>query len=281
MAEFLDTFLSFLSPATILGAAVFSYDKRQVVHPINVHTFMIVITWLAELGALWMAFLMSSLLYEHTQKNDDDSSLNMNKWFYFSRATFVSLIVVINLVGGISMNSGKWIQQVLCGGTFYAENDTKSYKGAALKYVYAVLETAFQLLPLVGTLMINDRISKYSGVCTDDGKLDWDVALENKDYNLGQYYGWMLTFYGIAMGIRLIRSLVFGLIYGAEKNNIISHPSFTDAKSMLQVRQRLQKIDENMKLEKDILSNARYEVTYNLEKRQSGVDGPFRKDLTL
>ena len=50
---------------------------------------------------------------------------------------------------------------------------------------------------------------------------------------------------------------------------------------MLQVRQRLQKIDENMKLEKDILSNARYEVTYNLEKRQSGVDGPFRKDLTL
>lgn len=281
MAEFLDTLLSFLSPATILGAAVFTYKKDEVIHPINVHTLMVVITWLAELGALWMAFLMSSLLYEHTVKGDDDSSINMNKWFYFTRAIFVTIIVVLNLVGGVSMSSAKWIQQVFCAGPYYAENDTKSYKGAALKYVYAMLEVGVHLLPLIGTLMINDRISKYAGVCTSEGKLDWDVALQNKDYNLGQYYGWMLTFYGIAMGIRLFRSIVFGLIYGTEKNNIISHPSFAEAKSMLQVRQKLQKINENMRLEKDICSNARYEVTYNLERKQTGTDGPFRQDLNL
>ena len=279
--EFVDTFLTLASPATVIGAAVFTYDKKKIVHPVNVHSVLVIITWLAELAALWMSFLMASNLYEHTLMADDDSSIAMNKWFYMLRAIFVTLVVVLNLVGGISMGSAKFIQNTFCIGTYHTEDDKKGYKGDGLKYLYFALELIFNLLPLVGTLMINDRISKYDGVCTAEGKLDWDIALENKDYNLGQYYGWMLTFYGIAMGIRILRSLLFGMIYGAEHNNIVSHPSFTDAKSMNEVENKLRRINENMKMENDILKNARYEVTYNFtaEKKQVASSTIYRHDL--
>ena len=91
----------------------------------------------------------------------------------------------------------------------------------------------------------------------------------------------MLTFYGIAMGIRILRSLLFGMIYGAEHNNIVSHPSFTDAKSMNEVENKLRRINENMKMENEILKNARYEVTYNLtaEKKQVASSAIYRHDL--
>ena len=65
--EFVDTFLTLASPATVIGAAVFTYDKKKIVHHVNVHSVLVVITWLAELTALWMSYVMASLLYEHTR----------------------------------------------------------------------------------------------------------------------------------------------------------------------------------------------------------------------
>ena len=142
---------------------------------------LVIITWLAELAALWMSFVMASNLYEHTLMADDDSSIAMNKWFYMVEQ-FCDL--------SSCFKSYRWnkhgfrqihTKHFFCIGTYHTEDDKKGYKGDGLKYLYFALELIFNLLPLVGTLMINDRISKYDGVCTAEGKLDWDIALENKD----------------------------------------------------------------------------------------------------
>jgi len=266
MSEILDTFLSLLSPTTVLGAVIFSADGKRAIQPINVHTAMIFITWCVELTALWFSYIMFANLYDKSQKEDDDQLLMVNQWVYFARAVFVSVVVLINIVAGISMETSKAIQQALCGGTYH-DNDKKSYKGEGLKFLYAILELVMYSAPLVMSMLMVDRLSKYQGVCKGD-ELDWDIALENKEYNLGQYYGWGITFYLISIAVRLFRTLVFGLIYGTDKNNVVSHPSFAGAKSMLEVNTKLRNIDENMKLEKSILKNARYEVTYDLTQNK-------------
>lgn len=265
-SEILDTFLSLLSPTTVIGAVIFSADGKKAIQPINVHTVMVLITWVTELAALFMSYLMFSNLYDKSQKKDDDYILHANAWMYFARFIFVGVVVFINLLGGVSMETSKFIQNTFCGGTYYS-NQSKSYKGNMLKYIYAAIEILMYLLPLSLSFFMVDRLEKYKGVC-DGEELDWDIALKNKEYNLGQYYGWGITFYLISIAVRLFRTLVFGLIYGTEKNNVISHPSFTSATSMLQVNTYLRDIDNNMKMEKSILKNARYEVTYDLTQNK-------------
>lgn len=272
MSQILDTFLSLASPATILGAVIFSDGGKKAIQPINVHSVMVVVTWVVELAALWFSYLMFANLYDKSQKKEDDDILNLNQWMYFIRAFFVSVVVVINLVAGISMGTSRAIQLAFCGGAYHdEETEKKSYKGGMLKYVYAILELVVYALPIVFSMLIVDRLGNYKGVCKGE-ELDWNIALENKEYNLGQYYGWGITFYLISIGVRLLRTILFGLLYGSEKNNIISHPSFEDAKNMLQVNSKLLAIEQNMKLEKSILKDARYEVTYDLSKNQRRAD---------
>ena len=78
---------------------------------------------------------MASNLYEHTLMADDDSSIAMNKWFYMVRAIFVTLVVVLNFIGGISMGSAKFIQNTFAL-AHTTEDDKKGYKGDGLKYLY-------------------------------------------------------------------------------------------------------------------------------------------------
>ena len=90
---------------------------------------------------------MFSNLYDKSQKKDDDDTLNVNAWMYFTRFIFVGVVVFLNLLSGISMETSKFVQNALCGGTYYDE-DKKSYKGKSLKFVYAAIEFASYSLPL-------------------------------------------------------------------------------------------------------------------------------------
>ena len=121
MRQIIDTFLSLASPATILGAVIFSDGGKKAIQPINVHSAMAVVTWVVELAALWFSYLMFANLHAKSQKKEDDDILNLNQWMYFIRAIFVSVVVVINLVAGISMGTSKAIQVALCGGAYHDE----------------------------------------------------------------------------------------------------------------------------------------------------------------
>lgn len=283
MENFIDSFLSLTSPATIVGATIYIVDKKKIdkaVNPIsNVSSWMIVITWLAELGCLWTSFYLSTLLYEVSQKQKDDDVFSVNSIFILIRAIFVSLVVVLNLASGLSLGLAKQIQNILCCGTYHDDQKlTKSYKGGLMKYVYFLLEVAtLSLLPIIGISGLNDRLSMYAGVC--DGKvLDMQTLDASKELSMGTYYGWTMAFFGISLGIRLLRSLVFPLLHGSEKNNLVSYPSFEKAKSLMHLNNHLQSIEENHAIEQDIRKRTRVEVTYDLT---SNTSGPQRLDLTL
>lgn len=280
MAEFLDTFLSLLSPSGVLGAVIYKPDASKVQHPFNIHSVLVVVTWVVELALLWFAYWFSSLLYEKTLQTSDDSMVLMNMIFFLIRASFVTIIVVLNLFSSISMGTAAIVQNVFCGGKYFNENDTSGYSGGALKWMYFVLELILNMLPLLGIVLVNSRLAEYDLECTD-GSLEWGT-LKTTDQTFGQFYAWTIMFYGMSLFVRTLRNLVFGLAYGSKNNNYISYPTF-NVTSMLKVREKMMTIEQNMKMEKDIKQNARYEVTYNLDSQQvnTGVEGPYRKDLTL
>lgn len=283
MENFINSFLSLTSPATIVGATVYVVDKNQnkVVNPIsNVSSWMIIITWLAELGSLWTSYYLSTLLYEVSQKQEDDDVFSLNSVFILIRAIFVSLVVVLNLASGLSLGLAKSIQSVLCCGTYHDnEERLKSYKGGVMKYIYFLLEVAtVALLPILGISGLNERLSMYAGVC--DGKvLDMETLDASKELSMGTYYGWTMVFFGISLGIRLLRSLVFPLLHGSEKNNLVSYPTFAKAKTLSQLNNHLQSIEDNYQMEQDIRKRTRVEVTYNLTS--GNKSGPQRLDLHL
>ena len=283
MENFIDSFLSLTSPATIVGATVYVVDKNKskIVNPIsNVSSWMIIITWLAELGCLWTSYYLSTLLYEVSQKQEDDGVFSLNSVFILIRAIFVSLVVVLNLASGLSLQLAKSIQSVLCCGTYHDnEGLSKSYKGGVMKYIYFLLEVAtVALLPILGISGLNERLSMYAGVC--DGKvLHMETLDASKELSMGTYYGWTMVFFGISLGIRLLRSLVFPLLHGSEKNNLVSYPSFEKAKTLSQLNNHLQSIEDNHQMEQDIRKRTRVEVTYNLTS--GNTSGPQRLDLHL
>jgi hypothetical protein len=282
MENFIDTFLSLGGPSTIIGASIYIADKEKISkasNPCSVpSTWIIILTWLAELACLWLSFLMASLLYEVSAKDAADDVFSTNKWLIFCRAVFVSLVVVVNLGSGLSLGFAKMAQNALCCGTFHNEIEKgKGFKGGPMKYLYFVLEVIMVVaLPLVGLFGIHERISKYDSVCDGD-VLKLDMLDGSKELSMGTYYGWTILFFGISLAIRLARSLVFSLLHGVEKNNMVSNPSFSEAKSFFAVNKILQEIEENVEMERDIRKNSRYEVTYDLSKSSS--KGIGRADL--
>lgn len=284
MENFIDSFLSLASPATIVGATIYITDKNKLsraVNPVgNVSSWATILTWLAELGCLWTSYYMSTLLYEVSQKQEDDDVFSLNSVFLLIRAIFVSLVVLLNLSSGLSLSLAKSIQSMLCCGTFHDDKEKKkSYKGGMMKYLYFILEVVtVAVLPIIGFSGMNKRLSMYSGVC--DGKvLDMQTLDASKELSMGTYYGWTIVFFGISLGIRLLRSLVVPFLHGNEKNNLVSYPSFTEAKSFVHLNNHLQAIEENHAMEQDIRKRSRVEVTYNLTNNIS--NGPERLDLHL
>ena len=280
MAEFLNTFLSLLSPSGTLGAIIYKPNSSKVQHPFNIHSVLVVLTWVVELVLLWFAYWFSSLLYEKTLQTSDDSMVQLNMIFFLLRASFVTIIVMINLFSSISMDTASIVQTVFCGGKYFNENATSGYSGGALKWIYFVLELVLNMLPLLGIVLINSRLGEYDLKCSD-GSLEWGT-LKTTDQTFGQFYAWTIMFYGMSLFVRTVRNLAFGLAYGATNNNYISYPTF-QVDSLLKVREKMMQVEQNMKMEKDIRTNARYEVTYNLDSQQynHGVSAPYRKDLTL
>lgn len=280
--DYLNTFLSLNSPASIIGATLYITESRtKVGEPYaNGWSYASILLWVAELGALFFSYYMANLLYQHSQQEDDDSVFQTSSLFLLIKFIWVAVFVVINLLAGSAFGIAAGIQKMLFVDEYWSMVNSGTFKGSLLTKVgLALIEIVFTLvLPLVGFIMVVDRLSNYSGVC----KLDDASAVEGeetlimetldteKDLSMGTYYAWSIIFYGIALGIRIIRSVLLASMFNTTGNNIVSYPTRSLDSN------KIKSIIRDNQLSNEIQRNARVEVTYNLDKNQNAWN---RRDL--
>lgn len=280
--DYLNTFLSLNSPASIIGATLYITESRtKVGEPYaNGWSYASILLWVAELGALFFSYYMADLLYQHSQQEDDDSVFQTSSVFLLIKFIWVAIFVVINLLAGSAFGVALSIQKMLFTDDYWSMVNSGKFKGSLTsKIVLALSEIIITLvLPLIGFIMVVDRLSNYTGVCKlDDVELtegEETLIMETldaeKDLSMGTYYAWSIIFYGIALGIRIIRSVLLASMFNTTGNNIVSYPTRS-----LQGN-KIGYIIKDNKLTDNIQQNARVEVTYNLDKNQNAWN---RRDL--
>lgn len=280
--DYFNTFLSLNSPASIIGATLYITESRtKVGEPYaNGWSYASILLWVAELGALFFSYYMANLLYQHSQQEDDDNVFQTSSLFLLIKFIWVAIFVVINLLAGSAFSVASSIQKMLFMDEYWSMMNAGRFKGSlASKLVLALTEIIITLvLPLIGFIMVVDRLSNYTGVCKlDDVELtegEETLIMETldaeKDLSMGTYYAWSIIFYGIALGIRIIRSVLLASMFNTTGNNIVSYPTRSLDSS------KIQNIIRDNELSNNIQQNARVEVTYNLDKNQNAWN---RRDL--
>ena len=298
------TSLSFPTAAIGAGIQMKKDDDKISVQgsTANYQTFVSVLLWLLELGALWMAAIYAGLIQaqvtyveEYDHSDHLRSSIMFNTIAFYTRAIIVSAVVLINVGSCTSPGLARAIQGTLCCGDMWTNKRSRQTRSTCLG-VYWLLEQITFCLPGISLfIMSNNGISGVlSKQCLQQGDsacdstcafryAPWDTfskVEEGKAFSrpLTALFIWSYILYFASMAIRILRTIsIYLCLRTIVGNNATSHQTVGSGLKTVNdaVNSALGRVEK--------FSNTRQEVVYNFENgvRQRNNGAPLRSDLII
>ncbi len=298
------TSLSFPTAAIGAGIQMKKEDDKVKVRGSMSHwqTWYSILLWVVELGALWLAAIYAGIIQaevtymeEYDHSDHLRSSIMFNTIAFYSRAIFVSVVVLINLGSCSSPGFARAVQETLCCGDMWSSSRSRQPRSTCLG-IYWLLEQISFALPVLSLLLLsNNGISGVlSKQCLQQGDAacdsscafryaPWDSFSNVKDGEafsrpITALFVWTYILYFSSVAIRIIRTIsIYLCLQTIVGNNATSHQTIGEGDKTVnaEVRSALSRVEK--------FSNARTERVYtfdnNLRQRNSGA--PIRSDLII
>lgn len=298
------TSLSFPTAAIGAGIQMKKNDNKIAVEGSlsSYQSFLSVLLWVVELGALWVAAIYAGLIqsqvtymeeYEHSDHLR--SSIMFNTIAFYMRAIVVSVVVLINLGSCSSPGLARTIQSSFCCGDMWTNKRSRQTRSTCLGVYWLLEQITFCLPGLSLLIMSNNGISGVlSKQCLQQGDAacdstcafryaPWDSFSQVTDGTafsrpVTALFVWTYILYFSSIGIRILRTIsIYLCIRTIVGNNATSHQTVGSGLNTVNdaVNNALGRVEK--------FSNERKEVVYNFESgvRQRNNGAPIRADLLI